>query len=501
MFCVTRAASLRGLLLAAAVLSVGLMALASPALAAAPLYRAATDTATLTPVDTATATPVFGSNVDDDTTDFTAPFAVALYGNAYDALTISSNGYVGMGTGTASYLSSSDDDDFGTPIVSAFNADVYTADTGGVWAETRGSAPNRQLVIEWHVNECCSGDPVSSRFQVIFAEGSTAVEARYTGTIGYDGWIGVKHDPSQFTRATADEQASFPAADTRITYTSVSVSTAALSDDTPTFTGNAGDPTTNVSVNIYAGTDTTVAPLRTLSSAPGAGGDYSVTLPDADRLPAGGYTVQATQTDGAVTTRSTSQAFSVDRTAPDVKLLAPANGAQTAEATPVFAGTGGTAAGDGSEIKVFIYAGGTPAGDPVQTLTTTLAGDGTFTVRPTTALASGQYTALATQADAAGNAATSAAVTFTVLASKRPACRSRRVFDKHLSRPGGTGLRVVATLNGKKIKSKLRRHQIVIPVDLRGKPKGAYTLRVRISRTLKSGRHKTVQRFVYRTCV
>jgi hypothetical protein len=496
MFCASRAPFLRAGLLVAVLIALTLTASATAA-QAAPLYGATTDSAPLTAVDTTTATQLFGPQADDQMVEIAPPFAIALYGGTYDMLTVSTNGYVGMGAGTEQHLGSGDASVFGTPIVSAFNADLYTGDDGGVYAETRGTAPNRQFVIQWDVNVCCSGGAVLARFQVILTEGSETVESRYEGTNESTGWVGVKHDPSQLTHPGTDEQSAYPAPATRITYTPVSVATAARSNQTPTFTGTTPDPSTDVAINLHPGTDTTVAPLRTLTVTPNASGDYSVTLPAADRLGGGDYTAQATQTAAGVTAKSLPRTFTIDATAPNPTLTAPANGTQTAETKPVFGGNGGTAPGDKPEVAIGIYAGDTA----VQTLMATLAGDGSFAVRPAADLAPGQYAARVTQTDDVGNTAIGAPVTFAVQAAVAPVCKSRRVFVKHLRRPSGSQLRVVATLNGRKARTKVRRHQIVIPVDLRGKLKGTYRLRVRITRTLKSGKTVTrVERFAYRTC-
>jgi hypothetical protein len=497
---------------------------AASAAQAAPVYRATADVAPLSPVDTTTALTVFGPGTDDVITEIAAPFPVAVYGTTYTTLNVSSNGYVGFGPGTAHYLYADDTSEFNTPIVGGHIVDLYTAADGGVHMETRGTAPNRQAVIEWNVNICCDGGSAGTRFQVILTEGIATVEARYAGTLDYAGWIGIKRNAAEFTRP-GDESSAYPAQDTRISYAPLSVGTTPLSnDDTPTFTGYA-DPSEDVDVKIYAGNDTTVAPQRSLTVTPDSAGDYSVTVPDADRLGDGDYTVQATQASGS----TPPTAFTIDATGPDPKLTAPADGAQTAETKPVFTGTAGTADGDLDEVTIAIRAGTATSGDVVQTLTATAGGDGTFTATPASALAPGQYTARATQADDRGNTGTGPAVTFTVLGPKvEPAaptvqptnppsstpttpttpttiavCKSRRLIYKHVRRPSGGNLRVVATLDGRRIKRTIRRSDILIPVDLRGKPAGVYTLRVTVTRTLKSGERKTVKtvtRFVYRTC-
>jgi hypothetical protein len=101
--------------------------------------------------------------------------------------------------------------------------------------------------------------------------------------------------------------------------------------------------------------------------------------------------------------------------APPVTLTAPTSGS-TVGPTPTLSGAAGNASGDGTIITVKIYSGSTATGSPVQTRMPTRSG-ATWTTTAT-ALASGTYTAQATQTDNAPSTGTSAAVTFTVDATK-----------------------------------------------------------------------------------
>ncbi len=129
----------------------------------------------------------------------------------------------------------------------------------------------------------------------------------------------------------------------------------------------------------------------------------------------GTYTATATAADNAGNVQSavTSATFTIDNAAPTVTLAAPSNGAITTNNLPTLSGAAGTASGDQSAITVKIYSGSTTTGTLVRTLTTT-AVSGAWSVTPTTALGDGQYTAQASQRDAAGNTGTSTANTFTV---------------------------------------------------------------------------------------
>jgi hypothetical protein len=214
--------------------------------------------------------------------------------------------------------------------------------------------------------------------------------------------------------------------------------------------------------------------------------------------------------------RSCARAAALDHARPRVGPQAPADGSSTTETRPRFSGTAGAAAGDAPTVDIAIRAGSATSGGALLTVQAPVAADGTFTVAPLTALEPGSYTARVSQSDDLGHHATSAAVTFTVLAPDtnpvQPTvhvCKSRRMTYKHVRRPKGSNLRVVATVNGEKIRSTIRRDDILVPVDLRGKPKGAYTVRVTytvrvsVTKTLKHGQRKTVttvERYVYRTC-
>jgi hypothetical protein len=180
----------------------------------------------------------------------------------------------------------------------------------------------------------------------------------------------------------------------------------------PTFSGAAGTDSgdlTTVTVKIYAGATATGTPVQTLTTTAGAGA-YSVAPPS--NLGQGTYTAQASQSDSAGNTASSSaNTFAVDIIAPIVTLTAPA--AWTNSQRPTISGAAGTATGDLTTITVKIYAGATATGTPVQTLTTT-AGAGAYSVAPSSNLAQGTYTAQASQSDSAGNTGTSSARTFIV---------------------------------------------------------------------------------------
>ena len=182
---------------------------------------------------------------------------------------------------------------------------------------------------------------------------------------------------------------------------------------TPTLAGTAGTAGGDlnaITVKVYSGASTAGTLLQTRTATASAGA-WSVA---ATALPSNGqYTVQASQTDAAGNTGTSSAiTFTYDTVAPAVTLTTPASGASLQNRTPAIAGTAGTATGDVNAITVVIYSGAGTGGSVVQTLNPTAAG-GSWNVNAAS-LTDGVYTARATQSDQAGNVGTTAALTFTV---------------------------------------------------------------------------------------
>ena len=178
----------------------------------------------------------------------------------------------------------------------------------------------------------------------------------------------------------------------------------------PTVTGTALPTGGDVTVALYQGSYSTGTPLQT-ATVTHLNGAWTTTF--AGPLADGTYTVQARQTGNGLTGYSAPRNFVVDSAAPVVQITAPLTGSTVANTHPVISGTAGRATGDGVTVSVRVYAGSAPTGTPVQTLTGTVAANGTWSVTPAT-LAQGTYTAQATQGDSGGNTGTSNATTFTV---------------------------------------------------------------------------------------
>jgi hypothetical protein len=229
---------------------------------------------------------------------------------------------------------------------------------------------------------------------------------------------------------------------------------------------------------------------------------------------------------------------------PVVTLSAPSG--HSAANPPSFAGTGSRNPGDSFELTVEIFTGGLDGdiahdADPIQRTSALVHEDGTFSGTFAEALADGTYTARARQYNGEQGSGLSNPLVFTIgevvvtptptptptpeatatpvpqaaaaapTATPTPAatvtpyvCKSRRDFTKHVRRPDGTRLKVVATVEGRVLASILRGHDILVRVNLRGLPKDTYNLHVAITRTRRDGRRVTtssVTQVRYRTCV
>jgi hypothetical protein len=187
----------------------------------------------------------------------------------------------------------------------------------------------------------------------------------------------------------------------------------ATSDDTPSFEGigasDEGDEA-EVTVDVWAGSDTSAAPVLVLTAAVDpATGAWSATPGDA--LPDGSYAARARQADAAGNTGvSTVAAFTVDGTPPALTLTSPADGGATRDETPPFEGFGGTAEGDEAEVTVDVWAGSDTSAAPVLVLAAAVdPATGAWSAVPGEPLPAGIYSVQARQADALGNSGVRAA--------------------------------------------------------------------------------------------
>jgi hypothetical protein len=181
-------------------------------------------------------------------------------------------------------------------------------------------------------------------------------------------------------------------------------------DTTPTLLGNGGSAPgdqPSVTVRLFAGSSTGGTTVDE-QIVPVNGGAWSYGAPT---LAEGTYTAQAAQHDEAGNEGlSAPQTFTVDTTGPAVTVSSLAS--PTNNSKPSITGHFGAAPGDVSTVSVVVYQGASAGGTKAAEGTATNTGETNWSFSPH--LEDGQYTVQATQADKAGNASTSNAVTFTV---------------------------------------------------------------------------------------
>jgi Bacterial Ig-like domain len=130
-------------------------------------------------------------------------------------------------------------------------------------------------------------------------------------------------------------------------------------------------------------------------------------------LAVAGHGVRASQATFTATDQSTASVTTAsDWVAPNVTLTTPADGSYSKTTSVTLSGAAGSASGDATTVTLNLYAGSAATGTPVLTRSVTRSGAAWST--SVTTLGEGTYTAVATQADGAGNTGTSATRTFTI---------------------------------------------------------------------------------------
>jgi hypothetical protein len=126
-----------------------------------------------------------------------------------------------------------------------------------------------------------------------------------------------------------------------------------------------------------------------------------------------GHGVRASQAAFTATDHFTSTVTTAsDWVAPAVTLTTPADDSYSKTTSITLSGAAGSATGDATTVTLNVYSGSAATGTPVLTRSVTRSG-ATWSTSVTT-LGEGTYTAVATQADSAGNTGTSATRTFTI---------------------------------------------------------------------------------------
>jgi large repetitive protein len=253
------------------------------------------------------------------------------------------------------------------------------------------------------------------------AKGTVVSSATAAGTGG--AWTSSKASPSlvsgQYTAVATQESSlgnpdgeSAPVTftvDTSSPTVTLSQPTSPSNNTTPSFTGNASDPTEPVTVQIFAGA-TAKGTVVSTAKATATGGAWTSSKAS-PALPSGQYTAIATQPSslGNPAGTSSSRTFTVDTTSPTVTLSQPKSPSNNR--TPSFSGT----ASDSTPVIVRVY---DATNSEVASVSAAPNGEHKWTsANLGQALSTGKhtYTAIASQQSSLGNpTGESARVTFTV---------------------------------------------------------------------------------------
>ncbi|HTA34480.1 MAG TPA: Ig-like domain-containing protein [Solirubrobacteraceae bacterium] len=225
---------------------------------------------------------------------------------------------------------------------------------------------------------------------VYTAQVSQGDEAGHTGTSGVVTFT-VDANPPQVTMIS-------PASGALLTSTTQNLSGGAAT---------APWDASSVTLTIHQG-DSLSGKIEASGSVPVSNGKWSYE----SHLSTGEYTAQASQTDQAGHTGTSTVTFTVDATAPSVTLTSPEEGALVTVSDPTLTGIAAAAAWDEPTVMVTIHEGGSLNGEVIALEPVPVnAGTWDYAVPH---LSDGIYTAQASQGDQAGHTGTSNAVTFTV---------------------------------------------------------------------------------------
>jgi hypothetical protein len=200
-----------------------------------------------------------------------------------------------------------------------------------------------------------------------------------------------------------------PAPASAVTITSPTASQT-FTDGQPSFSGAAGKGfgyESGVALNVYSGSTVSGTPVQALATTE-SNGSWSLSPKAFEN---GTYTAEAEQEDVLGNTDSSAPVtFTIDNPATPTVTLNSLGSAPLKTSTPTLTGTAGTASGD-SQVSILIS---TASGTPVAFLTTTPGSNGDFSAPVSSALADGEYSAVAYQLNASDNLGESSPLVFSI---------------------------------------------------------------------------------------
>jgi hypothetical protein len=160
---------------------------------------------------------------DDGSADVTMPFSFTFYGTTSNLLSVNNNGGVIFGASGAGLPFTN----VSLPAASLLGPailplwDDFDSEAGNVYTDIRGTAPNRQFIVEWYQRVHYFGNSDSATFEIILNEGDGSLQFEYAdvdytafGNVSCDpdvcdggvcATIGLQSDPTLFNQFSAFE--------------------------------------------------------------------------------------------------------------------------------------------------------------------------------------------------------------------------------------------------------------------------------------------------------
>lgn len=124
-----------------------------------------------------------GSRADDATADLPLPFPVSFYGMDYTSAKVSTNGVLQLNSNNPQHNNSSTlpTTQFGPAIMAHWDDLVTTGAGEGIFTSVTGSAPNRELHVEWRASLHPQTGTGPVNFEIRLREGSPRLSLVYGG--------------------------------------------------------------------------------------------------------------------------------------------------------------------------------------------------------------------------------------------------------------------------------------------------------------------------------
>ncbi|HBH03716.1 MAG: hypothetical protein A2X36_07945 [Elusimicrobia bacterium GWA2_69_24] len=241
---------------------------------------------------------ITGTNLnlgDDTSASITSPFPILFGGGSFTTLFVSDNGYVNFTGSFNDFINRPMPTSLATTLVAPWWDDLFpvVGTSQNVFWEVTGSAPNRELVIEWRDIRyfiCQLDSAATTKFQVVFFEGSSSILFNYADVFfggvctfadrGGSATVGVQVGPSLGTEFSLNSLSLNN--NTALLWTVTAAPTAPTLNVTPTSrafgkvpVGSSEDRTftvKNIGGGTLTGSATTSAPFSVVS-----GGSYALT--------------------------------------------------------------------------------------------------------------------------------------------------------------------------------------------------------------------------------